>query len=446
METLLTRYRGLLVLVFVLAVQLVMLGVQVRNQSEVRLIRVWAVTAVTPFATILEGFRTKIVGGIASYVALRGARQENETLRKQLVEMRRQNEFLRAELETAQRADALLNFKQRILSRTIAARIIGANAAPASKVVFIDRGASDGLRTGMAVLSTHGVAGRVLDVYPNTSQVMLLTDPGFAMGVVSQKGRVVGTLKGLGQRLVMVDYVENHLTVEEGEWFYSSGDDRVFPRGLPVGPVVESNPGGGFQDIYVEPAGLRAGLDEVLIVLEAVHQGVPVPSEETPTLLTPPRENDDDSMPEVSMGETDAPRSNDGSTWSQTPGSPEHPAGTNGSATAGSAAGSSASTVRRPPATDADRLLERYRRIGESQRHVYGSGAPGSAPPDFNRPATPAANPSAGNAQRQTGSPATAAPAAPDPTANPARPSSPPASNGNVSNPGGVASSTPENQ
>jgi len=363
MESLFTRYRGLLVLVIVLAVQLVMLGVQVRNQSEVRLIRVWAVSAVTPFATILEGIRTGVGGTVASYVDLRGARQENDALRKQLVDLRRQTEFLRGELDTAKRADALLEFKQRILSSTIAARIIGANAAPSSRVVFIDRGSSDGVVSGMAVLSAHGVAGRVLDVYPGTSQVMLITDPSFAMGVISQKGRVVGTLKGLGQRLAMVDFVENHLTVEAGEWFYSSGDDRVFPRGLPVGPVTEAKQGGGFQDIYVEPAGLTEGLDEVLIVMEARHQSVPVPETAAPSLLVPPREPDPAERPELSMGETAVP-SSDGEASSAT---------------------ESGTGARRAPATDADRLVERYRRIGEQQGHTFGTGAPGSTPPDFNR-------------------------------------------------------------
>ncbi len=379
METLLTRYRGLLVLVSILAFQLVMLGVQVRNQSEVRLLRVWAVTAVTPFATILEGIRTGVGGTVANYVDLRGARTENDALRKQLTELRRQNNFLRSELETAQRADALLEFRQRILSRTVAARVIGANAAPASRVVFIDRGSSDGLLTGMAVMSANGVVGRVLDVYRTTAQVMLLTDPSFAMGVVSQKGRVVGTLKGLGQRRVAVDYVENHLTVEKGEWFFSSGDDRVFPRGLPVGPVDAVAEGGGFQDILVEPAGMLQGVDEVLVVLEAVHQAVPELEESVPTLLAPRRDPEQDASPEVSMFETEAPNAMD---------EPQ--------TTADGTSVAVAPASKRPPATDADRLLERYRRIGDSQGHVFGTGLPGSTPPDFNRTPAPRAAPNTG--------------------------------------------------
>lgn len=371
-------------LVLILAAQLVMLGVQVRNRQDVRLVRVWAVSAVTPLAMILEEARTAASGVVDGYIDLRGVRQENLGLRAELEALQRQNEFLKGELATADRADRLIEFKQRIPSRTIAARIIGTNAAPSSQVVFIDRGASDGLISGMAVLNGTGVVGRILDVYPNTSQVMLITDPAFAMGVVSQKGRVIGTLRGLGQRRCLVDYVESNLIVEKGEWFYSSGDDRVFPRGLPVGPVVSVAPGNSFQDISVEPAAMKPGLDEVLVVLEAVHQAVPdVPAEPAP-LLVPAPEKPLEVPPEVSRGE--AP----GTPADGTPGGPVQNA-SSGASSPAQPVNASGSANRQPLSTDADRLMERYRRIGQSQNHPFGGGSVGTPAPDFNRTPAPAA-------------------------------------------------------
>ena len=53
--------------------------------------------------------------------------------------------------------------------------------------------------------------------------------------MVSQKSQVRGTLKGQGTPLCKVDYVPFEEKVEAGEWFYTSGDDRIFPRGFPVG-------------------------------------------------------------------------------------------------------------------------------------------------------------------------------------------------------------------
>lgn len=411
METLLTRYRGLIVLVLLLGAQLVMLGVQVRNQQDVRLVRVWAVSAVTPLASILEGIRSGIAGTLASYVDLRHARVQNIELKNQVDTLRRQNEFLKSELATAERADRLLEFKQRIPSRTIAARIIGTNAAPSSQVVFIDRGSSDGLLSGMAVINGTGVVGRVLDVYPNTAQVMLITDPSFAMGVISQKGRVVGTLRGLGQRRCMVDYVESHLVVEKEEWFYSSGDDRVFPRGLPVGPVVSVGPGNSFQDIAVQPAGMREGLDEVLVVLEAVHQKVPTESPSEQPQLAPPVDKATEELPEVSMGETspatpeEIAAQNTAAQGTAAPGADRTGTGATGTDVTG-AAGTGTGTgaaARRPLATDADRLLERYRRIGEAQNHPYGGGTVATPAPDFNRPPAPRTSPQTDSASGTAG-------------------------------------------
>lgn len=384
METLLTRYRGVLVLVLILAAQLVILGVQVRNRQDVRLVRVWAVSAVTPLAMILDGARSAVSNTFEGYVDLRTAHEDNIELKTQVDTLRRQNEFLKAELATADRADRLLEFKQRIPSRTIAARIIGTNAAPSSQVVFVDRGTSDGLLSGMAVINGTGVVGRVLDAYPNTAQVMLITDPSFAMGVISQKGRVVGTLRGLGQRRCMVDFVESHLVVEKDEWFYSSGDDRVFPRGLPVGPVVSVAQGNAFQDIYVEPAGMKPGLDEVLVVLEAVHQTVPDVTQEATPLLVPAPEKTLEAMPEVSMGETSAAPPDEIAAGGGTAGV------AGGAVPAGQQAPAATPPVRRPLSTDADRLLDRYRRIGQSQNHPFGGGSVGTPAPDFNRAPAPA--------------------------------------------------------
>ena len=428
METLLTRYRGLLALVLILAAQLVILGVQVRNRQDVRLVRVWAVSAVTPLAMILDGARSAASNTFESYVDLRSAHEDNVELKTQVDTLRRQNEFLKAELATADRADRLLEFKQRIPSRTIAARIIGTNAAPSSQVVFIDRGSSDGLISGMAVINGTGVVGRVLDAYPNTAQVMLITDPGFAMGVVSQKGRVVGTLRGLGQRRCMVDYIESHLVVEKDEWFYSSGDDRVFPRGLPVGPVVSVAQGNTFQDIYVEPTGMKPGLDEVLVVLEAVHQTVPTVNPETTPLLIPAPEKALEAMPEVSMGETSAAPPDEIAAGGNTAGT------TAGSSPAGQAAAATDSPVRRPLSTDADRLLDRYRRIGQSQNHPFGGGSVGTPPPDFNRaPAPTVANPSGATA-----------PSASAPAPNRSTPDGAASQNAPVSTPPPAASANPQ--
>ena len=93
----------------------------------------------------------------------------------------------------------------------------------------------------------------------------------------SDKGSVEGVrgaLKGF-QTKCLVDYVQNEENVEVGELFYTSGDDRIFPKGFPVGQVTAVRNGKTFKEIYVVPSGLQGGVEAVLVILEGVHQPIP---------------------------------------------------------------------------------------------------------------------------------------------------------------------------
>ena len=232
-------------------------------------------------------------------------------------------------------------------SRTVAATIIATGAGSSSKVVFVDRGTVSGVQRGMAVVTPDGIVGKVIAAYPTASQVLLITDPDFAAGVVTEKNQVHGTLKGQGTPQCKVDYVAFEEKVEPGEWVYTSGDDRIFPRGFRVGIVRVVRPGQPFKEIVVEPSGMQRGLEDVLILIEGVHERIPdAPSGMQPIYIAAPP-----------------------------PGSESAPA------TASPA----------PLGTEADRLRSQYQTLGQEQNHTYGDNPPGTKPPDFTRLANPAA-------------------------------------------------------
>ncbi len=338
MDTLISRYRSTLLLVVVIAVQFVLLAYQVRSDGDVRVIRVWAVTLVTPIANIAELVRGNVTGFYTNYVSLRDVRNDNRHMRTELGALKLENQFLRSELNTAERAKALASFEIRTPSKMIAARMIGAAGGPSNNVVFLDRGSTSGVQKGMAVVTPDGIVGEVVASFPTASQAVLVTDPGFAAGVISQKNKVRGVAKGISGGRCKVDFVPNEENVEPGEMFYTSGDDRVFPKGLPVGRVTVSRPGGSVREIFLDPAGLQNGPEEVLIILQGVHQ--PIPEEDT-------------ASQQVYLG---------------------------------TAAQPSQSTAPAPVVeTDADRLREKYKQIGEAQNHVYGTGAI----PNFNQKLAP---------------------------------------------------------
>lgn len=346
MDLLLGRFRNLTVLVAVIAAQLLLLAYQVKSNQDVRFIRVWAVTGITPLARVIEAVRSSTTGFFTDYFYLLDVRDDNRRMKSELGRVKLENQFLKTELSTADRARALAQFQSRSPSRTVPARIIGDGTGANAKVVFIDRGFSSGVLKGMAVITPDGIVGKVVDSFPVAAQVLLVTDQTFAAGVISNKTHTRGTLKGEGKAKCIVDYVQNEEKVEVGEWFYTTGDDRVFPKGLPVGQVTSVRSGRTVKEIYVAPSGFQNGFEEVLVVLEGVHQPVPEPRS---------------ASAEIHMQEpppTDKPA--------------ESAAGQPGPANG---------AQQQQSSTDADKLLNQYKRIGEVEGITYGTKG---AAPNFN--------------------------------------------------------------
>ena len=341
MEVFLNRYRSITVLLLVIFAQLILIAVRVKNKQDVRLIRVWSVTAVSPAARLLEGLRGGSIGFIRNYIMLHDADAENRRLRAENGRLKLDNIFLKNELNRADRAQALEMFQAHTASKMVAATIIMMGAGSNSKEVFVDRGSAAGVMRGMAVVTPDGIVGIVRAAYPTASEVLLITDPDFAAGVISQKTQVRGTLKGDGTPMCKVDYVSSEDKLERGDWFYTSGDDRIFPSGFPVGVVMSLRPGQPFQEILVKPAGLERGLEDVLILTEAVHQDIPdTPVTNQPIFLAPPPPNANPPVTDL------------------------QPAA---------------------PGTEADKLRALYKSVGEAQNHTFGEGLPGSKPPDFSK-------------------------------------------------------------
>ena len=115
----------------------------------------------------------------------------------------------------------------------------------------------------------------MIAAYPTASEVQLITDADFAAGVISQKNQVRGTLKGQGTPICKVDYVPFDEKIEAGEMLFTSGDDRIFPRGFPVGIVKAVSPGQPFKEVLVEPSGLQRVPEDVLILVQGAHQAIP---------------------------------------------------------------------------------------------------------------------------------------------------------------------------
>src|ERR1017187_8550445 len=196
MDSFFDRYRNLLVLLAVQLAQIIGLAVQVRradsgrnsidtrDASGVRLIRMWADAVVTPPEQIFHATKLGIVGLWQNYIDLRHIREQNQDLQKTIDRLRLEQASLLEDARQGQRLQALLDFQQKYIYKTVAAQAIGSSGSDQSHVFNIDKGADFQLRPDMAVITADGIVGKVRDVFPHSAQILAINDQTSGAGVI----------------------------------------------------------------------------------------------------------------------------------------------------------------------------------------------------------------------------------------------------------------------
>jgi|SRR5580704_2145986 rod shape-determining protein MreC len=270
MDTLLGRYKNLIVLAAILFAQVIALAMQVRRptaEGETRLIRVWATAAVTPFEKAVVHTQKWAHDKWNGYVYLRHVDQENQQLHSEIERMKLEQARLSEDANMARRIQTLLAFKEQYVENTVAAQVIGTSGSEQSRVLYIDKGSSDGIKPDMAVITPTGIVGKVVQVFPGSSQVLPINDQLSGVGAALKSLRLQGILKGAPNGTTTLQYIMSDEPVQPGQEVITSGGDRIFPKGLPIGTVASVEPGKDlFLNIRVIPSARLDRLEEVLVV------------------------------------------------------------------------------------------------------------------------------------------------------------------------------------
>jgi rod shape-determining protein MreC len=264
-----SRHKSLTLLAGVVVAQVLLLAVQIKRERQVRLIRVWAVELISPLQRIGSWTVQGAEHSWGGYIGLRSAQKENDAMRAEMERLKVRNAELEGRALEANRLEALLNFRtSHSDTPMIAAHVIGGSPDSGSLVINIDRGSRDGIRRDMGVITPDGVVGKIFAVYPDISQVLLLGDKESGVGALLADTRTQGPVKGTGEPLVSLDYISSDEKISVGEAVLTSGQDRIFPKDLPVGKVVDfaSDPKSPFMKIRVKPAAHLDRLEEVLVL------------------------------------------------------------------------------------------------------------------------------------------------------------------------------------
>ena len=277
MESFLSRYRNPLILLGVVLAQLLLIAVQVRRPvkgtdgRQTRLARYWAVSLISPVERVFL-FTGHGVGHIwHGYVDLRHVRAQNLQLQAELDRIRLEEASLAEDARQNGRLQKLFAFQQHYVSKTVAAHVIGTSGTDLARVLYLDKGSADGLRTDMPVITPDGVVGKLRDVFPHTSQLLEINDPTSGLGVILTETRLRGILRGTTSGQTEIIDILPDERIRSGEPLVTSGGDQIYPRGLPVGTVerVINDPARNpYVAILVRPAVNLSRLDEVLVIAQ----------------------------------------------------------------------------------------------------------------------------------------------------------------------------------
>ena len=256
--------------------QIILLSAQVQSKSGVRVLE--AVTFGV-FSRV-QSATSSVISGVrntwGSYVALRGVRAENETLRRQVADLQVRVQEQRALAGRAERLQELLDLRSRTSGTlpTVAAEVIAGNPIPGMLTTTIDRGSADGVEADMAVIAPTGLVGRVVGAPArHAARVQLLIDRNAAAGALTERTRAGGMVVGrVGDPPLQMDLVSNLADVKSGDVVIASGVDGIYPKGFAIGKVESVRRGSGlYLEIAVRPSVDFSSLEEVLVVKVPAH-------------------------------------------------------------------------------------------------------------------------------------------------------------------------------
>ncbi len=246
------------------------------NFERVHWYRQIVLTIVTPPQKLATLSSNLVKNTWNHYIAITKASKENEVLKNALAKA---NQSL-IELEEIRKENRnlheLLNMAHSIEAESVGANVIASNVLTEFKTLTTDKGHNDGIRKNMVVLGPGGLVGRIGQVGTDQSNVFLISDPNSAVDVyVERSGSralLVGTSYDSSLRpfysLSRLEYLRKTSDIRNGDVVITSGLDKLFPAGIPVGTIhnVENATTGLFKKAEVVPFVDLTEVKEVSII------------------------------------------------------------------------------------------------------------------------------------------------------------------------------------
>ncbi len=261
--------KSLHLVIVAIVLHLVLISAQVRNPDGQTLLRTLGVAVISPLALAVSAVADSVGGALNRYVILFGVQERNEELEAEIGSLRLENAQLKSVQSMLGRSAELQILARQYLFETTTATIIWKTAPFFSHRLVINVGTRHGVKRNLAVIGLSGIVGRVVATTPVSSEVELVTNRGASAGAMLADSRLQGVLQGDGSDLLEWNFIPNHEPVDVGELVYTSGADRIYPKGIPVGRIVSSEKGEMiYRNIKVEPFVDFSKIEEILVARE----------------------------------------------------------------------------------------------------------------------------------------------------------------------------------
>lgn len=254
-------------LVGVLLAQLILLSAQVRaGDRDYSLLEASVLRLIAPVASAVDGTAAALSGLRERFETRRRLRAENDRLREDLEQLRRQL------------VEAFGQEQKLELLSKAAGYAQATGAVPrVADVVLLDYGSwqqtlvlyvgGRGARRQQPVVSAAGLVGRVVVPAGHYAKVQMITDRSASVGAMIERTRRQGVVRGGEQGLLEMDFVPLQEEVRVGDRVLTAGIDGVYPRGVPIGTVVSVTPGSElFHQITLVPEVDLGHLDQVFLL------------------------------------------------------------------------------------------------------------------------------------------------------------------------------------
>ncbi|WP_102691191.1 rod shape-determining protein MreC [Rummeliibacillus pycnus] len=218
-------------------------------------------------ASYITGFISNVDSLMNTYdenKRLKSRLEEFGTLQAKVNELKVENDKLK---ELVGKKDDLRNFNP------IQADVIARNPDQWEEKLILNEGSISGVKVNMAVLTSKGLVGKIVQTTPYTSQVELLstnnTNYRVSAVVATKKSEAFGLIEGFDAKRgeLILKRIDSSLNVKKGDKVTTSGLGGIFPKGVLIGEItkISTDDYGLTKLAYVKPAADFSMLDHVII-------------------------------------------------------------------------------------------------------------------------------------------------------------------------------------